>query len=68
MDPQRQDLKDYEMKRFHRMMDRLRMVYTKTEKYNFVKKYFFKRQIIKETQQHFSILNRLYNNDSKKYH
>lgn len=67
MDPQnRQSLKEYEMKRFYKMIDRFRTLYVRTRNDNIVKQYLFKRRILKETIQHFSILNRLYNHDSKK--
>lgn len=62
----RQAIKDYEIRRFHRLLDRLRTLYSKMSKHNFIKLYFFNRKIIKETKIHFSILSKLYNNNSKK--
>jgi len=67
MNPQsRQCLKDYEIKRFHRIIDKCRIIYAKTDKYNFVKAFFLKKRILSETQNHFDILNKLYENDSTK--
>jgi len=65
---ERQSIKDYEIRRYHRVLDRLRTLCARTEKYHFVKKYFFNRKIIKETRTHFSILDRLYNNAITKKH
>jgi len=59
MDKTNKDLYDYEIKRYARKIESLRRKQSRAHKFNFVKRYIIERNILKETKQHFQILDRI---------